>query len=172
MSFTPEEIIISEKEPKITCLLILKQLKRTIYYIKLWINGLSVPGNKMSRYHQGKSSMSATASQGEEVQQLLNTSYTNIATAKLKQYELVEIMHWQFVERILKHSYERLKRKCSSHGKYSIAKDALRKALEIEPKNKTVRKALQNAIESKLYPEKDHFRNNIAKNVKKSGGMC
>ncbi|OQS04145.1 hypothetical protein THRCLA_03590 [Thraustotheca clavata] len=144
--------------------------------VSLWITGLSVPGDSMSQYSQGNTSMSASASEGEEIQQLLVTSHTNIAMAriKLEQYDLA-IEACDKALSLNPTNVKALVRKAqaySSRGKYSTAKDILRKALEIEPKNGTVRKALQQVIEqNKLHPEEDQLRQNFANMFNKSGGI-
>ncbi|KDO31303.1 hypothetical protein SPRG_03919 [Saprolegnia parasitica CBS 223.65] len=142
----------------------------------LYVNGLSVAGDGMSTYSQGNAAMSATAAEGDEIKQLKIVAYTNTAMSHLKLEAFDKAL--DVCEKVLAIEPEHVKalfrqgQAYAGKGKYSMAKEILKKALALEPKNAAVRNELKRVIdESKLHPEEDDLKNKFSNMFNKSGGI-
>ncbi|KAF0685955.1 Aste57867_22207 [Aphanomyces stellatus] len=140
---------------------------RSYSKIFLYVNGLSTAGDGMASYARGSANVSASESEGDVIKLLKITAHSNMAMSQLKldnptkaieQCDKVLAMDPKHVKALL--------RKAQAFGlrqKYSVAKEILREALAIEPKNATLRNELKKIVEeSKLHPEENEFKSKMA----------
>ncbi|OQR80765.1 hypothetical protein ACHHYP_17223 [Achlya hypogyna] len=153
-----------------------KKAIRKYSSIFLYVNGLSVAGDGMSTYSAGNASMSASAEEGVEIQALKTVAFTNSAMAHLKLGAFDKAI--EACDKVLATEPEHVKalfRKGQAYagkGKYSLAKEVLKKAMALEPKNAAVRNELKRVIdESKLHPEEDELKAKFSNMFNKTNGI-
>ncbi|CAK4076797.1 unnamed protein product [Aphanomyces euteiches] len=197
-AFTPEESELLSRKPRMGDLSVgdkieeanlLKQqgnlyfkaglYKKAIsHYAKifLYVNGLSTAGDGMASYARGNTSISASEAQGGDIKQLKVAAYSNMAMCHLKLGNVDKTIEQSDKVLALEPGHiKALLRKAQAYGhkgKYSMAKEILREALAIEPKNVALRNELKHIQEeSKLHPEEDELKSKMANMFNKSGGI-
>ncbi|RHY43128.1 hypothetical protein DYB37_009885 [Aphanomyces astaci] len=197
-SFTPDESDLLSRKPRLGTLTVgekiaeadlLKQQgnlyfkaglfkKANQHYVKifLYVNGLSVAGDGMSSYAKGAANASASESEGVAITQLKLAAHSNMAMCHLKLDNPDKaIEQADKVLAIAPGHVKALLRKAQAYrqkGKYTLAKDLLREALVVEPKNAALRSELKQVLEdAQLHPEVDEMKAKMTNMFNKAGGI-